>query len=90
MWTKAFWKATSERMIRGAAVAVFGAFFVGDKIFNSLSVNTWSDVLSLAIGGGFGSLLLCLGGSALGDGAGPSFLGTERLKPDNPGRHEAA
>lgn len=79
MWTIAFWKATTERMARGAAVAVFGTFFVGDKVFDALNIHTWSQVGSIAIGGAFGSLLLALAGGAVGSGDGPSFTGQEAL-----------
>lgn len=80
MWTKEFWKATTERVIRGAAVAVFGGFFAGDVVFDAMNVNTWADVGSLAIGGAFGSLLLSLIGNTVGTGSGPSLTGAERLK----------
>ena len=79
MWTLEFWKATTERMIRGAAVAIFGAWFAGDKIFDALNVSTWTDVGSLAIGGAFGSLLLSLIGNAT-TGNGPALVAPEKLK----------
>lgn len=77
MFTKAFWTATAERMVRGAAVAVSGGWFFGDGLFDAFKVNTWQDVASLAIGGAFSSLVLALAGSQM-NGSGPSF-GSERL-----------
>jgi hypothetical protein len=77
MWTREFWKATAERMIRGAAVAVGGAFFAGDWAFDALNVGTWQDVGALAIGGAFCSLVLALAGGAFGAGTGPSLTGHE-------------
>lgn len=79
MWTIAFWKATSERMLRGAAVAIFAVWFGGDVVFNTFDFSTWKDVGSLAVSGAFGSLLLALAGSAVGSSNGPSFMGQESL-----------
>lgn len=78
MWSLAFWKATLERCVRGAAVAVFGGYFAGDVFFDALDINAWSDVGSLAVGGAFGSLLLSLIGNAT-TGTGPSLVSPERL-----------
>lgn len=80
MWTIAFWKATAERMLRGAAVAIFGAKFAGDVVFDAFSVTTWGDVGSLAIGGAFGSLLLSLIGNAA-TGNGPALTRNETVDP---------
>lgn len=79
MWTKAFWKATAERMVRGAAVAIFAVWFGGDVVFDTFVFSTWKDVGSLTISGAFGALLLALGGGAFGSGNGPSFTGQESL-----------
>lgn len=78
MWTKEFWKATAERVIRGAAVAIFAGYFGGDKVFDALNVNTWSDAGALGISGAVGSLLLCLIGG-LATGSGPSITNQETL-----------
>lgn len=78
MFTRVFWKATGERVIRGAAVAVAGAYFVGDGVFNALEVKQWEDVLSLALGGGFGSLVLSIAGGVV-SGNGPAFNKEERV-----------
>lgn len=79
MWTRAFWKATAERCLRGAAVAVIGTFFVGDKLFEAFNVNTWQDVGSLAVGGAFGSLLFALAGNTVNGGHGPAFTSAENV-----------
>jgi len=79
MWTKKFWAATAERMVRGAAVAVSAAWFAGDKVFDAMLVSTWQDVGSLAIGGAFASLLLSLIGNAT-TGNGPALVSDEVVK----------
>ncbi len=79
MWTREFWKATFERMVRGAAVAVSAGFFGGDKVFDAMNVNTWSDAGALAISGAVASLLLCLVGGTV-SGNGPAFNSEEVIK----------
>jgi len=81
MFTLLFWKAAAERMVRGAAIAVFSAYFVGDGLFDALNVNTWEDVASLALGGAFGSLVLSLTGEAVTKN-GPSLTNQETLAKD--------
>lgn len=83
MWTKAFWKATGERVVRGAAVAMFAGFFGGDVTFDAMNVNTWQDFGALGVSGAVGSLLLCLiGGATSGDNpASPALTGTETVDP---------
>lgn len=83
MWTKDFWKATVERIVQGAALAVFGGFFGGDVVFNSLNFNTWADVGSVAIAGAFGALVLSLAGNAV-SGNGPAFTKVEVVDPNGP------
>lgn len=82
MWTKAFWKAAGERMVRGGAAAVFSAFFVGDKAMNALNVN-WEDAGGLFVGGAIASLLFSLiGGATSGDQpASPALVAPETVKP---------
>lgn len=81
MWTRKFWVATAERVVRGAAVAVFGVFFVGDFVFDAFNADTWEQFGSVAIGGAVGSLVLALAGGAFGSGAGPALTGAEVLDP---------
>lgn len=83
MWTKEFWLATGERILQGAAVAVFAAFFGGDVVFDSLNINTWVDVLATALAGAFGALVLALAGNGI-TGNGPSFNKVEVLDPNGP------
>lgn len=64
MWTKAFWKAASERMVRGGALALLAvqgsATFFFDKGTN------WTVLLYAFGSGAVGSLLLSLvGGSGV-------------------------
>lgn len=76
MWTKDFWKAVPERMLRGAAVAVAAVWFSGDVVFDTMSIHSWGDIGSLAVGGAFGSLLLALIGNTI-SGNGPAFTNKE-------------
>jgi hypothetical protein len=78
MWTKSFWKATTERVVRGGAAAVAGGLFAGDWVFDVMSVNTWNDALSLFVGGGLASLVFSLAGNAI-TGDGPAFTNEETL-----------
>lgn len=78
MWTKAFWKATAERMIRGAAVTVAAVFFGGDLVFDSFNFDTWEQFFSLAVAGALGSLVLSLAGNSV-SGNGPSFTTDEKV-----------
>lgn len=79
MWTKKFWKATAERMIRGAAVSVAAVFFGGDVVFDSLNVASWTEAGGIAITGAIGSLVLSLAGQAF-TGNGPALTNNETTK----------
>lgn len=84
MWTKKFWKATTERMIRGGAAALGSALILGDWVVDVMNVGNWVDGLTLFIGGALVSLLMSLAGGKLGSGSGPAFTGQETLtKPLN-------
>lgn len=83
MWTSEFWKATGERVIRGAVVAVAGVYVGGDLVFDLFQVDTWRDIGSLAVSGAFTSLLLSLVGNAI-SGNGPAFVNSEVLSPPAP------
>lgn len=80
MFTVKFWKAVAERMVRGAAVTVAGAYFGGDLVFDALNVSNWTDVGSLAVSGALGSLVLSLAGQAV-TGNGPALTNQEELTP---------
>jgi hypothetical protein len=77
MWTKNFWQAAAERMVRGGAIAVTTTWIAGDGILNIAHVSDFKDVVVLYISGAVGSLLLSLAGSGLGPGDGPSLTGAE-------------
>jgi hypothetical protein len=79
MWTKAFWKAATERMVRGGAAALAAALVAGDWIIDVMNVNTVEKGITLFVGGAVASLLMSLAGNALGSGTGPSFTGKENL-----------
>lgn len=80
MWTKSYWQAVGERMIRGGAIAVATAFFVGDQALNALEIE-WIDVGGFFLGGAFTSLVFSLGGNAI-SGNGPSFTRKEEINPN--------
>lgn len=77
MFTLKFWKATAERVVRGAAIGagiVLGLDGTGQIAHASLQ-----DVGVSALYGGLGSLVLCLAGGFFGAGDGPSLTGKEQL-----------
>jgi hypothetical protein len=80
MWTRKFWKATGERMIRGAAAAVGAVWLAGDIVFEAFNFHTWEQVGSLAVGGAFMSLIMALIGN-VASGNGPAFTTDEAVKP---------
>ena len=82
MWTKEFWKAAAERMVRGGAAALGGALVAGDWVLDVMNVGNLGDGATVFIGGALTSLLMSLAGGAFGSGDGPSFTGTEAVTPD--------
>jgi hypothetical protein len=42
MWTKKFWKAAAERMVRAGAASTLSFWVVGDGIFNAAHAD-WSN-----------------------------------------------
>lgn len=82
MWTKAFWKAVPERMVRGGAIAVAAVWITGQGILDIAEINDWVDVASLFASGAVGSLILSLAGGAFGPGDGPSLTGREDVIED--------
>lgn len=81
MWTRKFWKATAERVLRGGAAALGGALVAGDWAMDIMNVNTLEKGATIFIGGAVTSLLFSLAGGKFGSGDGPSFTGTEVLDP---------
>lgn len=80
MWSKKFWKAVAERVIRGAAAGISAGYFAGDVVFDAFNVNTWGDIGSLAIGGAFSALVWSLIGNAVTKN-GPAITTTETVNP---------
>jgi hypothetical protein len=80
-----FWKATLERVVRGAVAAVFAAYVAGDVVFDVTNIHTLNQVLVLAIGGAFSALALSLGVNAVNGGSGPALNGSENVTPPPPG-----
>lgn len=69
MFTKKFWQATLERVIRSFAVSLTSVSVIG----SNLTSIDWKQQLLIAAGAALGSLLLALAGSQVGDPTDPSF-----------------
>jgi hypothetical protein len=82
MWSKAFWKATTERVIASIAGGALGA--IGAETFGVVEAD-WLGIASVAAGAGVVSLLKAL---AVGykDGN-PSAINAEVIVPDGDGAH---
>jgi hypothetical protein len=79
MFTKRFWKATAERVVRGAAIAA--ATVTGLDGSGVIHINVDPQAVgAAAIYGAVGSLILSLIGGTLGSGDGPSVFGQEHLE----------
>lgn len=76
MMNRQFWRATGERVLRGAGAALFAAYVAGDLIFDVTNVHTLNQVLVLAAGGAFSALVLSLAGNGVSKN-GPSFTSDE-------------
>lgn len=72
MFTKAFWKAATERAIKTAAQTILTAFFVGDVLLDVFQTD-WLSVAGIGLGGAFFSYLTSLGSNGLNEGNGPSL-----------------
>lgn len=90
MWTKTFWQAVAERMLRGFAIGVLLVLGgdVASGAFNAFAVD-WTQVLGYGLGGAFISLLLSVTGNAITK-TGPSFNQKETLDAPPPGPHAVA
>ena len=75
IWTKAFWKAASERAIKTAAQS--GLLVIGADQLNILTLD-WVNLGGFAAGGALISVLTSIASAAATDGS-PS-LGGERLE----------
>lgn len=80
---KAFWLATTERVIASIAGGAVSA--IGTDAFDIIEVDA-AAVVSIALGAGLVSLLKALGAGHIGD-RGPSLGSVEALNVK--GRHEA-
>jgi hypothetical protein len=70
MWSKKFWQATVERIVRTAAV-VLGGFVVPGQL-GDYAVN-WHRALTVTGYASLGTLLLCLAAGKLTGTDGPAF-----------------
>lgn len=82
MWTLAFWKATFERMVAGAAASMLSAAVVGGGVLNAFTVD-WANVLGVGAGGAVVMLLSGLAGNIV-TGSGPSFTSAETVEQAEP------
>jgi hypothetical protein len=78
IWTRAYWKATLERMVRGFAIAALVP--LGGQAVDIIHGLDWQNVLGLGGGGAVLSLLLSLAGQQV-SGNGPSFIKDEAVEP---------
>lgn len=78
IWTRTYWKATVERMIRGGAAATISTFVVGDQVMNAFTID-WSEAGGLFLGGAAASMLFSLIGNAA-TGEGPAITHAETLE----------
>lgn len=79
MFTLKFWKATAERVVRGAAIGA--GIVLGLDGSGQIHHASLTDVGVSALYGGLGSLVLCLAGGFFGAGDGPALTGKEELAP---------
>jgi hypothetical protein len=78
----AFWKATGERMVRGAIAALVAAYLAGNIVFDTTNI-TAENVLALAFGGAVSALALALGVQGVKKN-GPALTDAEVLNPPPP------
>ncbi len=76
IWSKAWWKATSERMISTAAQFALGAW--GGGTLPDVSLPWWT-IPAAAGAGAVLTLMKCLAASSTGLTTAPSFGDAERL-----------
>lgn len=81
MFTADFWRATAQRVIRSFAAAL-SALLVADG--TGIIDTAWGDRFSTAGMASVVTLLLCVAGDALTDGAGPAFGTVEQVSPPAP------
>lgn len=79
MWSLAFWKATAERCVAGAAAAMLSVVFVGSGVLNAFEVD-WQNVLGVGLGGAVVMLLSALAGNYRTQN-GPSLTNVEQVVP---------
>ena len=77
MFTVKFWKATAERIVRGAAIGV--GIVLGLDGHGEIAHASLDDIWHAALYGALGSLVLCLAGGFFGAGNGPALTGKEEL-----------
>ena len=85
IWTRSFWEATAERIIRGAVIGAL--LFLGDAVITSGQLNVflvdWLQLFGYALGGAFLSLLFSIIGNAASKN-GPAFIKSEQVVPPLP------
>lgn len=81
LFTAAFWKATGERMVRGAIAAEVGAYVAGNLVFDTTNINvTLDNIAAIAVGGAVTALALALGVQTVKKD-GPALTSAEVLNP---------
>lgn len=86
IWTKSFWQATLERIVRGIAIGALlylgGSFISADGQLNALAID-WVTLLGYGLGGGLLSLLFSIIGNGVSKN-GPAFVKSEQVIPPLP------
>lgn len=78
IFTRAFWKAATERAIKTAAQTAIVAG-VGVAGFDAIN-GDWATIGGAALGGAILSLLTSIASDAITDGTGPSLTNAETLE----------
>ena len=76
LWTRQFWVATAERVIRTFAQAMLS--FLGADAFNIVEV-TWGEALGISAGAAFIALLTSIVASGVNQKGAPSFVRAENV-----------
>lgn len=77
LFSRAFWRAASERAVKSCAQGAILAG-VGAAGFNAVD-GDWKTIGGAALGAGILSILTSIGSDALTDGSGPSLTNAEQL-----------
>jgi hypothetical protein len=75
MWSRQWWKESTERAVKSAAQAVVLSWALGDQLLNALSID-WQAAAGFAGGGALLSYLTSLASTAFGSSSSASVVDT--------------